>query len=107
MGTITIEIDEKHALVRHIQSIEEALAKRNATIERLQERLDAGEESPLIQFAYERGKRDGWRGCSNAIAGAVDQATRALASARSDAVHAYTQPERDARQASSDAGGAE
>ena len=94
MGTITIEIDEKHALVRHNESLQAALTKRNEEIARLQARIEAGEESPLIQAAYERGHKKGWQECADHLMGTTEAAARALQKVRKDAWDIYLQRER-------------
>lgn len=93
MGTITIEIDESDALVRHNDSLQAALTKRNATIEALQARIDAGEESPLIAAAYERGRKEGWQACANSLMETTRVAAQGLAAVRKDAFDVYLRSE--------------
>jgi ABC-type antimicrobial peptide transport system ATPase subunit len=102
MGTLVIEIDERDALVRHIESLQATLTKRNQEIARLRDQLDAGKGSPLIASAYERGKREGWSSCADALMRATHEAARSLGKIRREAFEVYLEGERAARQASSD-----
>jgi hypothetical protein len=107
MGTLVIEIDENDAKARHIAQLQSVITKRNEEIERLQARLDAGEGSPLVAAAFERGRREGWTACSHALMNAVDTAILALTATRKDGFDALLRGEelaRQARQTPSDAG---
>lgn len=101
MGTITIEVDESNPLVHHIEDLQRALTKRNETIERLQARIDAGEESPLIQAAYERGRKAGWKECANRLQQATREAQQVLTTIDRSAFDAYLEGDRIGRASSS------
>jgi flagellar biosynthesis/type III secretory pathway protein FliH len=94
MGTITIEIEAKDALILHNQSLEAALAKRNETIERLQAKLDAGEGSPLVAEAYEKGRKAGWTECANKLQEATRETARLLGAVNHNAFQAYLEGDR-------------
>lgn len=87
--TLSIEIDERDALVLHIESLQSALTKRNNQIAILESRIAAGEGSPLIAEAYSKGRVEGWKACANHLANATLEAARSLSEVRKEALGVY------------------
>ena len=78
---VLIEVDAKDSLVRHIEDLQRVIAKRNKRIAELEQALEGTPEPPAIKRAY----RAGWEACANATMVGVDNARRALDTARRDA----------------------
>lgn len=86
--TITIEIDAKTATARHIAHLQQIITDRNATIAKLEERMAAGEGSPLLEEAHRRGYEEGWRDNAHHLINALDDSKRALEASRRIAIRA-------------------
>lgn len=93
---VTIQVSAKEALLRHIQSLEGALAKRNLRIEQLEARIAAGEESPLIEQARTEGYTAGWKACANRLTEITHTAALNLRDIRKDALSIYYDELREA-----------
>jgi len=102
MASLTVEIDEHAALARHIEDLQRVITKRNEEIQRLTDRLEAGEGSAFVHEAYERGKRDGWRECSLRLQNVTLDAARALGTIRKEAFDTYLAGERASRSSGGD-----
>lgn len=57
---IMIEVDPRDALVRHIESLQRTLTKRNETIEALEERLSAEGESEHVKRIRQKAYSEGY-----------------------------------------------
>lgn len=89
---VMIEIPAKQALLMHIQSLQDALAKRNERIEQLEARIEAGDESPLIAKARAQGFTAGWKACASRLSEIMNTAARHLQDIRREASDAYSDP---------------
>lgn len=73
MPEITIEVtDAQH---RHIEHLQQTLAKRKKRIEELELAVEAGPTSAQLTEAQSRGYREGWKDCANSVMSEV-QATK-------------------------------
>jgi len=91
---ITIEVDPRDTLVRHIEGLQRTLTKRNARIEELEARLEAGEGSEYVAQARESGVREGWIACAQTMMNAASRAERELTNVRDAGWKAYLEGQR-------------
>ena len=86
---ITIEFDANDAKVVHIESLQKALTRRNQEIERLTERLEAGEESEYAKAQYDKGYKAGFKGAASSLMETTRLAALDLRKVRKDAFEIY------------------
>ena len=91
---IMIEVDPRDTLVRHIEGLQRTLTKRNARIEELEARLEAGEGSEYVVKARESGVREGWSACAQSMMNAASVAQRELGNVREAGWKAYLEGQR-------------
>lgn len=85
----TIEFDANDAKVAHIEGLQRIITSRNKQIERLTERLEAGEESEYAVKQYDRGYKAGYKAAAGELMEASKTAALALGNIRKDAFQIY------------------
>lgn len=91
---ITITIPTKQAITRHIEDLQATLAKRNAEIERLTERLKEAEAGEPNQHALGAAHKRGWQAAAHLLMNASADAAKALGKLRKDAFDIYLESEK-------------
>ncbi|WP_420110631.1 hypothetical protein [Pseudactinotalea sp.] len=93
--TITITLPAKQAIHQHVEHLQATLAKRNAEIERLTERLQEAEAGEPNQEALGRAYKRGWQDAATHLMNTTQDAARALGKTRRDAWDIYLRAERN------------
>ena len=91
---IAIEVDPKDALVRHIESLQRALTKRNARIAELEARLEGEGEAEHMQRARREGYREGYQTAAGRIMDATRKFKDVLDNANHEAFQVYLEGDR-------------
>lgn len=91
---IVLEIDENDAKAALILQLQEALTRRNAEIDSLKQRLDAGEGSEYAKRQYELGYKRGWTDSAGVMMEQTRQASRFLTETHEGAFKVYLQGDR-------------
>lgn len=91
---VTIEVDAKGALARHIEDLQRAIAQRNKTIEHLKARLTAEGEAGVIRDARKAGFREGWQACAGELMGQARKTAKSLEELQESGFKAYMEGDR-------------
>lgn len=87
--TLTIEIDGRESLIAHIEHLQKKLTERNAKIEELEARINAGEGSEFEKRTQEMGYKRGWIECAGTMMSATRKVTQELESLHKSAFQQY------------------
>jgi chromosome segregation ATPase len=86
---VTITIPVKQATQGHIERLQQKLAERNATIERLRADIDELKTSGINQEERAREFERGWKACANHLADSTQRLAQELRRVRKDATDIY------------------
>lgn len=90
---ITVTLPAKEAVQLHIEHLQSTITKRNAEIERLNQRLIEAESGEPNQHALERAYKRGWQAAAGHLMKASAEAAQALGKLRKDAWDIYLKSE--------------
>jgi hypothetical protein len=91
---ITVSIPVKQAIQTHVEHLQATLAKRNAEIERLTQRVAEAEAGEPNKTAIDAAFKRGWKAASGHLMEITRKAAADLASVRKDAWEIYLQAEK-------------
>lgn len=94
MKEISVTLPVTQAAQQHIEHLQATLAKRNALIERLTERLDEAERGEPNQAALGAAYKRGWKAAASHLMSVTADAARAMGKVRKDAFDVYLEAER-------------
>lgn len=86
---IVIELDQRDALIAHIESLQKVITKRNERIAELEAIVDGGKEHPAFRAALKREYKRGWKECAASLAESTRQAAMGLGKIRREALDSY------------------
>lgn len=94
-----LDMTKSENLIHHIDGLQVALAKRNARIAELEQRLTEEGESEAIRRAEQKAYRRGWEACASRLMDATRDCVLALGDHRRASLDVYYEPERAERSA--------